>query len=181
VKPIYWIIAIVLGAGGVAAWQYSQQVGEAAPVADTPPAAMTPSVNAAIPSAVSTTLAVATPTAAGQPQATPASEVTQWIRDTQNTDADARAAAITALAVAPRDRSLPVLERLVMNADPADRPLALKSLQQLALEQGDTDNRIRSAIRDVIYHGDDEQLAAGAQAALDSVEVAEQEKKKRGS
>ena len=180
-KPIYWIIAVVLGVGLVVAWQYSQQLEDAPRIAEAPATAVTPVANATTPAAISSRGDADVPAVPAQPQAAPANEVTQWIRDSQGTDANARATAIAALAGAPRDRSLPVLERLVMNADPADRPLALKSLQQLALEQGDTDNRIRSAMRDVIYHGDDEQLAAGAQAALDSVEIAEQERKKRGS
>jgi hypothetical protein len=49
----------------------------------------------------------------------------------------------------------------------------LNSLRELALAQGDADGAIRGAIREVIYHGDDESLMAGAQDALDVVEESE--------
>jgi hypothetical protein len=169
VKPIYWIIVIVLGAGGVGAWQYSQQRQEAvaAPAAAAAPSATEPPASAA-PAGAQAQMP-AEPGAAST-----ADRVAQWITDVGSTDAARRAAAIRALAHAPRAQALPVLHRLVTHGDPADRPLALQSLRDLALEQGDADNGIRSAIREVIYHGDDEQLATGAQEALDAVERSEQ-------
>jgi hypothetical protein len=170
-KPIYWIIAIVLGAGTVGAWQYSQQRQEAraAQAAAEAPAATEPPVGAA-PAAAP----METPVEPGTASA--ADQVAQWITDVDSTDAARRAAAIRALAQAPRAQALPVLHRLVTHGDPADRPIALQSLRDLALAQGDADNGIRSAIREVIYHGDDEQLATGAQEALDAVETSEQKK-----
>lgn len=163
-KPVYWIIAFVLGAGVASAWHFSQQPDAAAAPADvapTPAAARTS--RPAIPAA----------TVAAPPAAPTSEQVTRWITDVDSTDAARRTVAIRALAHAPRVQALPVLQRLVMNADPGDRPLALNSLRDLGLEQGDADNAVRQAIRQVIYHGDDEQLAAGAQEALDAVESAQ--------
>jgi len=53
-----------------------------------------------------------------------------------------------------------------------DRPLALKSLRTLALNQGDADEGIRNVLRQAIYHGDDDATVQGAQAVLDDVESA---------
>lgn len=102
-----------------------------------------------------------------------ADEVTRWIADANGSNAVRRAAAISALARAPRAQALPVLSHLLINGEPGtDRPQALRSLRDLALAQGDADGKVREAIREVIYHGDslDEVLLADAQASLDAVE-----------
>jgi hypothetical protein len=106
--------------------------------------------------------------------ATPvAASVEQMIADANGADAARRAAAISALARAPRAQAVPVLQQLLRSGPSEDRPLALKSLQQLALEQGDADGAVRAAIREVIYHGNDETLMAAAQDTLDVVEESE--------
>ena len=103
--------------------------------------------------------------------ATATKSTAQWIADTANADAVTRAAAITALAEAPRDEALPVLGRILESGEPhVDRPLALVSLRDLALNQGDADGAVRDAIRHVIYHGDDFTRVDDAQEALDIIE-----------
>jgi hypothetical protein len=167
-KTGYWIAAAVAGVALVGAWR------------------LLPSPAAVVPGSSATEAAVAQASKAGPPPApgatTPtldaappdAAQVQQWIADTNNADAARRVVAIDALARAPRDQALPVLHRLVTNGDPVtDRPAALNSLRELALDQGDADGGIRQAIREVIYHGDDEALASSAQDALDVVEESE--------
>jgi hypothetical protein len=95
----------------------------------------------------------------------------QWIADTASGDAATRAAAIEALSAAPRVEALPVLARILMDGEPqVDRVLALRSLRDLALNQGDADGAIRDAIRHAIYHGDDQTRAEDVQEALDTIE-----------
>lgn len=161
-KAGYWVAAVLAGVALVAVWHFSQSrsVAKAEPVVP-PLAAAQPAPSAA----------VDTP-ASGEPPPT-AAQVDQWIGDTNSADAGRRAEAINALARAPRDQALPVLRRLVTQGDATDRPRALNSLRELALDQGDTDGAIRQAIREVIYHGDDEALATAAQDALDVVEESE--------
>jgi hypothetical protein len=100
--------------------------------------------------------------------------IARWTSDAMGGDAGKRAEAIISLAAAPRAEALPVLSRVLMNGEPTvDRPLALRSLRDLALSQGDTDGTIRDAVREVIYHGDDETLADGAHEVLDIIEESE--------
>jgi hypothetical protein len=170
-KPVWWVIAIVAGVAIAGGWHFWVQRGEA--VAAAPAAVAAPaSASADVPHIGTPVTRAEIPVTA--PPAVTEDQVSKWIADVDSTDAARRTVAIRALAHAPRAQALPVLRRLVLNADPAERPLALKSLRDLALEQGDADNGIRQAIRQVIYHGDDEQLAAGAQDALDAVERSEQ-------
>ena len=117
------------------------------------------------------------------PVANPAAEVTasaadvmRWTAEVNSNNAGTRAAAIRALADAPRADALPVLHHVLINGEPqVDRPLALQSLRELALGQGDKDGKVREAIREVLYHGDDQNptLMADAQDALDVVEESE--------
>jgi hypothetical protein len=128
-------------------------------------------------------VAAAPPVSQSAPEATPSAtpapaqpvavtkSTAQWIADTSSGDAKTRAAAIEALAEAPRAEALPVLARLVINGEPqVDRVLALQSLRDLALNQGDADGAVRDAIRNVIYHGDDFSKKEDAQEALEIVE-----------
>lgn len=97
--------------------------------------------------------------------------VAQWLADAIGDDAKARAAAIAALATAPRAQAIPVLQKVLNSGDPqVDRSLALNSLRTLALQQGDADGSIRDALRQAIYHGDDEATTRDAQTVLDDVE-----------
>jgi hypothetical protein len=88
------------------------------------------------------------------------------------TDPQNRAAAIAALATAPRGQALDILQKVLTSGEPDDRQLALGALRTLALEQGDEDGAIRQALRDVIYDGGDEDVTLGAQFALNEVENA---------
>jgi hypothetical protein len=95
----------------------------------------------------------------------------QWIAETTSGNAATRAAAIAALAEAPRAEALPVLGRILTGGEPhVDRPLALQSLRDLALNQGDADGAIRDAVRHAIYHGDDLARVEDLQEALDIIE-----------
>ena len=108
---------------------------------------------------------------ASTPASSAVKSTSQWIADTASADAATRAAAITGLAEAPRAEALPVLGRILENGEPqVDRPLALISLRDLALNQGDADGAVRDAIRHVIYHGDDFTRVDEAQEALDVIE-----------
>lgn len=100
-----------------------------------------------------------------------ANDVAKWIADSASGSATTRAAAITALADAPREQALPVLGRILTDGEPdVDRPLALRSLRDLALNQGDDDGAIRDAVRHAIYHGDDFTKVEDAQEVLDIIE-----------
>ena len=115
--------------------------------------------------------AVASAPLAGSPAPVTDEDVTRWSADAAGGDAGKRAAAITALAQAPVAQALPVLRRVLMNGEPSvDRPLALQSLRDLALNRGDPESAIRNAIREAIYHGDDQTMGADAQEALDVIE-----------
>jgi hypothetical protein len=172
-KLAYWIIAVVLGVAIAGGWTYLQR-RDATPAGSNGPAA------GASPASISATAVIPTessPTAASLAETAEATgdQVARWIVDVDSTDAAKRAAAITALAHAPRAQSLPVLRRVLLNGEPTfDRPLALKSLRELAVTKGDADNGVRQVLREVIYHGDDEQFAASAQEAMDTVEQSEQ-------
>ena len=64
-----------------------------------------------------------------------------------------------------------MLARLVTDGEPrVDRVLALQSLRDLALNQGDADGAVRDAIRRVIYHGDDFSKKDDAQEAIEIIE-----------
>jgi hypothetical protein len=104
-------------------------------------------------------------------QVTPLDSVAKWIADAFDDDPRTRAAAIAALATAPRSQVIPVLRRVLsVGESGVDRPLALHSLRILALQQGDVDGGIRDAFRQAIYDGSDEAITPSAQAALDDVE-----------
>ena len=123
-----------------------------ATVADT--AARTPAIddNTAAPSTVST------------------KKVRHWVMQLSDDDPDTRAAAINALASAPKSQAFPVLQKVLGNGEDRDRELALDALHTLALREGDDDDDIRTALRLVIYDGDDEIMMSSAQIALDDIE-----------
>jgi hypothetical protein len=104
----------------------------------------------------------------------PPDTVTRLIAETASADPQLRAKAISALANAPKSEALPVLRNVLTDGEPSiDRPLALQALRDLALYQGDDDGAIRSAVREVIYHGDDDAFASTAQGALEIIEESE--------
>lgn len=94
--------------------------------------------------------------------------VAKWADE--GTDAKARAAEIAALATAPKAQAVPVLQRVLSAGAEEDRQLALNSLRTLAQQQGDADGNIRNALRQAIYHGDNEAVASSAQTILSDVE-----------
>jgi len=99
--------------------------------------------------------------------------VARWIDDTRSTDPKTRAAAIAALAEAPKAQALPALSRVLESGEAqVDRQIALRSLYTLALNDGDEGGAIRDAMRHAIYHSDDEGVAQSAQALLEDIEVA---------
>ncbi len=143
----------------------------------TSPVVQMPVAEAAVPEPVSREMPAAAVQIANPVPAASAptpDTVAQWISDTASADAQKRAAAITALAEAPRADALPVLRRLVTDGEPqVDRRLALNSLRELGLSQGDADGRIRDAVRHAIYHGDDMTPTSEAQEVLDILEESE--------
>jgi hypothetical protein len=150
-----------LGAGALAVWGLSGSRAE--PGADTIVAAAPVSQ----PTAAASTLPSQNPTLPAARKKTTA----QWIADTASGDAKTRATAIEALAEAPRAEALPVLARLLTDGEPqVDRVLALQSIRDLALNQGDADGAVRDAIRRVIYHGDDFSKPQDAQEAIEIIE-----------
>jgi len=99
-----------------------------------------------------------------------AKKVKQWVMQLSDDDPDTRAAAIDALASAPKSQAFPVLQKVLGNGEDKDRELALDALHTLALREGDDDDDIRTALRLVIYDGDDEIMMSSAQIALDDIE-----------
>jgi hypothetical protein len=100
----------------------------------------------------------------------PQKSVAKLIAEANAEDPTTRAAAIDALAAAPKARAAPVLQALLSASASEDRQLALNSLHTLALNQGDDDGAIRSVFRNAIYDGDDGELAVNAQLALDELD-----------
>lgn len=96
--------------------------------------------------------------------------VATWTAQATGTDAAKRAAAIEALASAPKADAVPVLERVLKIADDGDRPRALRSLRTLAQREGDADDRIRTVVRNIVFHADDEATTQAAQAMLEDIE-----------
>jgi hypothetical protein len=91
---------------------------------------------------------------------------------TEDYDPMQRIEAIAALHAAPRAQAVPMLAQIAKHGDPEnDRDTALVSLYTIAATQGDTDNAIRSVLRDLIYDGNDAAVSANAAAALESLEV----------
>lgn len=99
-----------------------------------------------------------------------AEAVAQWLIDAEGSDADRRAAAIIALAGAPKAEAVPVLQKIIKGSVDQERQLALGSLHALALRQGDGDDEIRTVLRLTIYDGDEGPIANSAQAVLDNIE-----------
>lgn len=100
-------------------------------------------------------------------------DVSRWIADTQSYDAKTRASAIEALANAPTSQAVPALKRVLESGEQqVDRQIALHSLYELALKDGDNTGVIRDAIRHAMYHSDDEGVTQSAQAFLEDIEAA---------
>jgi HEAT repeat protein len=106
--------------------------------------------------------------------------VEQWIKDTEDSDAKIRAAAIAKLANAPKAQAVPALKNVLDIGEPdVDRHIALRSLHALALRDGDSNGQVRDVMRRAIYHSDNDGVTQTAQSLLDDVEaaLAEQQQK----
>lgn len=95
--------------------------------------------------------------------------VRQWL-DTVEGGAPDRAAAIWNLGSAAKEMALPALRGVARTGSMEERDIALAALGMLARVQGDDDGSIRAALRDTIYHGDDDDVLFTARATLDDVE-----------
>jgi len=164
-------VAVIIAGGVVAGLLLGR--GDTEPTAMRVPAAKASKTQAPLRAATAAAALAPTPS-------TPAvsvlseSELAALGRDSMSGAASSRLAAIDRLSKAPRDQALPLLKRALLNGEPGvDRPAALRALRDLALAQGDGDQRIRDAVREVIYHGDDESLATDAQEALDVIAESE--------
>lgn len=140
--------------------------------------AATPSTNAT----AATEIASASSAAAAEtkPQASRPDTVEQWIKDTEDSDAKIRAAAIAKLANAPKAQAVPALKNVLDSGEPeVDRHIALRSLHALALRDGDSNGQVRDVMRRAIYHSDNDGVTQTAQSLLDDVEaaLAEQQQK----
>lgn len=101
-----------------------------------------------------------------------AAETSQLIDQAWGHDPAQRAAAIEALARAPRALALPALEHIVKDGEASvDRHVAVSTLHALAMGQGDADGVIRDLLRELVYDGNDEAVSDNAAAALDSLET----------
>lgn len=137
------------------------------------PTSPRPHVDATPAPAVSTQEDTPTPAQETSPRQVTGADVERWIVDSQSHDAKTRAAAISALANAPKAQAMPALERVLESGEPqVDRQIALQSLHALALSDGDENGRIRDVIRHAMYHSDDEGVAQSAQAYLEDIEAA---------
>jgi HEAT repeat protein len=104
--------------------------------------------------------------------ATPPPDVARLRADLDSGDPKTRAAAIAALAQAPKSEALPLLEHVLETGEPeVDRQIALRTLHAIALNEGDKDGRIRELLRAALYHGDDERVSQSAQAFLEDLEA----------
>lgn len=100
----------------------------------------------------------------------PVDLLSAWQISVTSPDPGARADAIAGLAMAPRERSLPILQNLLKDGAYPDRQLVIESLAILARQQGDADERIRTALRIEIYDGSDDTISAAAKSALVDLE-----------
>jgi len=104
------------------------------------------------------------------PTATPLQSndiVAQW--EQEHTDATTRALQIAAFIAAPREIAISNLKRVMVAGDNDDRLLALQAFVVIAQKQGDADESVRNALRDLLYHED---ISPSVQPTLDKVEQA---------
>lgn len=135
------------------------------------PATGSPTADVVTPGAETNAPADVAPVTKPAPAAMSAADFDRLAEQSMVGSAGMRGAAIADLANAPRDKALPVLKRVLLNGEiGVDRPLALRSLRALALSQGDADGGIRAAVREAIYHGDDDSMADELQSTLGEVE-----------
>lgn len=162
-----YLVLTLIAIGVVAAlgaWHLGSGADEPTPVPETSavvqttPSAAPPVVDISVPAPVSVS----------------PNDVARWSEDAVSGDASRRVTAITGLAKVPTAQALPVLRRVLVSGEPAvDRPLALASIRELALDRGDADGSIRAVVREAIYHADDFSNVAATQDVLDVIEESE--------
>ena len=88
----------------------------------------------------------------------------------QNEDVKKRVAAIEALALAPKSRALPVLEKALTLGSIEEKRASLRSISEIAVRQNDTDSSIRGFLSQVGYHYDLQEISSDIQTALNYIE-----------
>jgi hypothetical protein len=167
------LVAAILGALGVFGYSYATRTASGVPELHTPTAgqigAASNTVQATVPQAES---APSANQKSAPPQLASTEAIERWIAEASSTDPGARAAAIAALAGAPKSSAIPVLEAVLERGEAqVDRQIAVRSLHTIALQQGDENGRVREVLRAAMYHGDDEGVAQSAQAVLEDIET----------
>jgi hypothetical protein len=166
-KPLLLTLGAAVLLFALVLWRYGRD-GNEAPAARAPSEMVSGKADVHVAERVAPAQEIA---AKGSAPVATRQDVARWIAESEGADAGKRAAAIAALGGAPRADALPTLRRIIINGEPlVDRPLALRSLRDLALSQGDSDGAIRDAVREVIYHGDDQSPTADVQEVLDTIE-----------
>lgn len=162
------LVLAALGVLGALGYSYATRHGEDRSKTASRPAAAGHEPSADAQQTAPQAAPAVTPAEALSPQS-----VDQWIADTGSDDPKVRAAAIVALAQAPKAQAIvPLANVLETGERDVDRQIALQSLHSLALAQGDDDGRIRNVLRAAVYHGDDEGVSQSAQVVLEDIEAA---------
>jgi hypothetical protein len=160
-----------LGLGSILGYTYARRD-------DTParsPEVAVPAVARPVPPAIAmpaeSVIAPSAPAAEPATKAELPSEA-DLLADALGSDAAKGEATVRKLAQMPKERSLPVLRRVLTSGDETRRVLALHSLRTVARDQGDDDGEVRAIVREAIYHGDNETLTNEAQSVLSDIETA---------
>lgn len=95
--------------------------------------------------------------------------VEMWVAATNSADQAERDAANDSLVKAPKEKTLPVLQKIITSGNASDRQSAINVLRMIALKQSDADGEIQNLLRLTIYDGDDA-LVGEAQLALEDIE-----------
>ena len=169
-----WLLVVVLGFSSAVAGYLHLRVDTARAEAQVPDTKPVVNADATQPHLVTNSADTSVNTAVTP---SPSSDVVaRWLEDSESGNPNVRSTAILALATAPKATAIPALRRVLEGGEPIiDRPLALQSLRDLALNQGDDDGTIRGVVRETIYHADDDQLVERAQLALEIIEESEME------
>lgn len=81
-----------------------------------------------------------------------------------------RMAAIESLALAPKIRALPVLEKVITGSTVEEKQAALTAMREIAVRQNDADSRIRNFLSQVGYHYDMQAVEGDIQASVDYID-----------
>ena len=88
----------------------------------------------------------------------------------ENADAKKRVAAIESLALAPKNRAMPILEKSLTLGSLEEKQAAIRSMREIAVRQNDVDGSIRNFLGQVGYHYDIQEVSADIQSALDYIQ-----------